>query len=70
MTYHEFPKALYKHGEYMAVSDAEQEAQARVDGWDDWASDHARSSSEEVPEEVPQDAPKRRGRPPKVQPGE
>lgn len=59
----EYPKALYKQGEYMAVQDFEQEESARNEGWDDWVADHARMNGETDSQE----APKRRGRPPKAQ---
>lgn len=60
----EYPKALYKRGEYMAVSGFDEEELARADGWDDWAADNARLNT--PVEEVESDEPKRRGRPPKV----
>jgi hypothetical protein len=63
MAFQEYPKALYKQGEYMAVQDSKQEESARNEGWDDWATDHASMNGEEQPQE----APKRRGRPPKAQ---
>ncbi len=39
--YQEFPKALYRKGEYMAVQSAEEEAAMSADGWADWHSDQA-----------------------------
>lgn len=46
MQFEEYPKALYRAGQMLAVSDAIGEAQARRDGYDDWADDHARANGE------------------------
>jgi len=59
----EYPKALYKRGEYMAVANFDEEESARADGWDDWAADHARLNA---PADEVEGEPKRRGRPPKA----
>lgn len=39
----EYPKALYLSGQALIVDDADQEAAARGDGYDDWHADHART---------------------------
>ena len=39
MTFHEYPKARYLKGAYMAVNDAEHEAEMAALGWTDWHSD-------------------------------
>lgn len=39
----EFPKALYLEGVHLTVKDADEEAAARAEGYDDWAVDHERS---------------------------
>lgn len=45
MEYQEYPKALYRRGEYQAVHDEQEEATQRKDGWSDWHTDHARSNA-------------------------
>lgn len=45
MEFIEYPKALYLAGAYRQVDDAEQEAAARADGYDDWAADHERANA-------------------------
>jgi hypothetical protein len=61
MEFIEYPKALYLAGAYRQVDDAEQEAAARADGYDDWVADHER-------ENAPADdqAPARKPRTPKA----
>lgn len=44
MEFIEYPKALYMAGQQMLVDDAEQEAAARADGYDDWHADHDRTT--------------------------
>lgn len=76
MTFHEYPKAMYRKGVYCAVDDAAQEAEKAAEGWTDWHSDQAamaapeieilRSASTEItPSEGSEDPVRRRGRPPK-----
>lgn len=61
--YHEYPKALYQAGELRTVADADDEAQARRDGFNDW---HADQAADEVPvlaaekAEVPAEVPAKR----------
>ena len=49
MKYHEYPKALYREGEYSDVADHEAEAAARADGWTDWHSDQAAMAKQGEP---------------------
>ena len=74
-TYQEFPKALYRQGDYMAVKNAEEESVMAADGWADWNSDQARMNDkpgapvEPAPaEDVQEPMPVKRGpgRPPKA----
>lgn len=59
--FQEYPKALYRAGELRTVADADDEAQARGEGFDGWHADQVRASGapalavekEEVPVEVP-----------------
>lgn len=44
--FHEFPKAMYRHGEYMAVNDAGEEAEAVKKGWTDYYTDRERQAEE------------------------
>lgn len=62
MAFQEYPKALYRQGEYKAVDDKDAEELAREEGYDDWVPDFERMQSPEVIEDKP-----RRGRPKKVQ---
>jgi hypothetical protein len=39
MEYQEYPKALYRNGDYLAVQDADEEAAAREDGYAGWHED-------------------------------
>lgn len=55
--FHEYPKALYRAGQQLVVDDSEQEDAARVDGYDDWHADHART---EGADELDRDALKAR----------
>lgn len=63
MAFQEFPKALYRDGEYAAVDDATEEEAHRADGWTDWAEDHARmnaaASDSATPAPTPKRAPKK-----------
>ena len=43
--FHEFPKAMYRSGEYMAVASAEQEAAAAKKGWTNYYADCERMAS-------------------------
>jgi hypothetical protein len=45
MDFIEYPKALYRDGEYAQVDGAEQEVAARADGYDDWAADQERMNA-------------------------
>lgn len=52
MEYQEYPKALYRNGDYLAVPGADEEAAAREDGYAGWhedqlATEHARERSQE-----------------------
>lgn len=60
MQFQEFPKALYRDGNYLAVADAIAEAAARSDGYDDWADDHARLNPAGGDAAVSDTAPKRK----------
>lgn len=48
MTFQEYPKALYRNGEYTAVVDANEEAEMRKDGWTDWYSDQQKMQNAEA----------------------
>lgn len=63
MAFKEYPKALYKRGEYKEVASFEAEESARDDGFDDWAHDYERMQE---PADAEQAEKPRRGRPPKV----
>ncbi len=39
MEYQEYPKALYRNGDYLAVQGADDEAAAREDGYAGWHED-------------------------------
>lgn len=39
MTFHEYPKALYRKGDYMQVPDKAAEQAARAEGWTDYLTD-------------------------------
>jgi hypothetical protein len=41
----EYPKALYLNGACLNVEDADNEASARADGYDDWHADHERAAA-------------------------
>lgn len=45
MEFQEYPKALYRNGDYIAVADAAEEKAQRADGYDDWLPDHERSQA-------------------------
>lgn len=60
MQFQEFPKALYRKGDYLAVADAVAEAAARSDGYDDWADDHARLTGAEPAADAPKRKPARK----------
>lgn len=75
----EYPKAVYKSGEYRAVQDRAEEDAANAEGWTDWHSDQARMEQAAfeaslpaiaAPVEVPQPAPvvekRKPGRPAKA----
>lgn len=54
----EYPKALYKGGEYIAVADRGDEASRRKDGFLDWREDYDRMNGlEAVEEDVVEDEP-------------
>jgi hypothetical protein len=38
--YQEYPKALYRKGDYMSVDNAKEEKAAAKEGWTDWHTDH------------------------------
>lgn len=60
MQFQEFPKALYRDGNYLAVADAIAEAAARSDGYDDWADDHARVTGTAPADAAPKRKPARK----------
>jgi hypothetical protein len=62
MEFMEYPKALYLAGQQLVVDNIEQEESARVDGYDDWHADHARTNDTDPhePEELDRDALKAR----------
>lgn len=41
MEFQEYPKALYRNGEYTAVPGFDEEQAMRAEGWADWHSDQA-----------------------------
>ena len=46
----EYPKALYRDGDYTAVANADEEQAHRADRWTDWSADQARMKpSDEAP---------------------
>lgn len=59
--FHEYPKALYRRGEYAAVANSEEEALMRKEGWKDWLEDHQDMAESQASEQEP----KKRGRPAK-----
>lgn len=43
--FHEFPKAMYRNGEYRAVENAEEEAESAAQGWTDYYTDRERMAA-------------------------
>jgi len=54
MEFQEYPKALYNAGQQLVVDNAQQEATAREDGYDDWHADAARGEAVAAPEATTQ----------------
>lgn len=60
----EYPKALYKNGQYISVADEKEEAQKREEGFMDWRADYdlmlakASQYDEDEPEEEVTQQPK------------
>lgn len=46
MEYIEYPKALYRNGEFKVVPGVEEEEAARADGYSDWAQDQAKGEDD------------------------
>jgi len=47
MEFQEYPKALYRDGEFVVVEDEAQETKQAEDGYTDWISDQARMQGAE-----------------------
>lgn len=55
MEFQEYPKALYRKGEYIAVADAAEEEAQRTEGFTDWLADHTAMQAPAAPADAPAD---------------
>lgn len=67
MEYQEYPKALYRNGDYLAVQDADEEAAAREDGYAGWHEDQLATEQARERSQAQTGAPA--GSPPRGKPG-